>query len=114
MFEGLFPWLPLGLLFVAPFFDPRRPFRLLHLDLLVLASIGGLFLVADSRDAGTGWYTAVPLLAAPGLAYLGARMLFEGVRPRRSREPLVPYVPVTWLIVAVVILAGARVGYALI
>jgi hypothetical protein len=113
LFEGLFPWLPLGLLFVAPFFDPRRPFRLLHLDLLVLASIGGLFLVAYSRETGPGWYTAVPLLGAPGLAYLGARMLFEGVRPRGRPEPLVPYVPVKWLIVAVVILAGARVGYAL-
>jgi hypothetical protein len=113
LFEGFFPWLPLGVLFVAPFFDPRRPFRLLHLDLLVLASLGGLFLVAYSRDAGPGWYTAVPLLAAPGLVYLGARMLFEGARPRARREPLVPYMPTTWLIVAVVILAGARVGYAL-
>ena len=29
-------WLPLCLLFLAPFFDPRRPLRLVHLDLLVL------------------------------------------------------------------------------
>ena len=33
-------WLPLCLLFCAPFFDPRRPFRLLHLDLLVLVGLG--------------------------------------------------------------------------
>ena len=33
-------WLPLCLLFLAPFFDPRRPFRLLHLDLLVLLGLG--------------------------------------------------------------------------
>jgi hypothetical protein len=33
-------WIPLCLLFLAPFFDPRRPFRLLHLDLLVLLSFG--------------------------------------------------------------------------
>src|SRR5207247_5012780 len=33
-------WLPLALLFVVPFFDPRRPLRLLHLDLLVLLALG--------------------------------------------------------------------------
>src|SRR5215210_6685972 len=33
-------WLPLCLLFCAPFIDPRRPFRLLHLDLLVLLGLG--------------------------------------------------------------------------
>ena len=38
-FEKWYVWLPLCLLFVAPFFDPRRPLRMLHLDLLVL--VGG-------------------------------------------------------------------------
>ena len=33
-------WLPLCLLFLAPFFDPRRPLRLVHLDLLVLLGLG--------------------------------------------------------------------------
>ena len=33
-------WLPLALLFLAPFVDPRRPFRLLHLDLAVLLGFG--------------------------------------------------------------------------
>ena len=33
-------WIPLCLLFVAPFLDFRRPFRLLHLDLLVLLGLG--------------------------------------------------------------------------
>ena len=33
-------WLPLALLFVAPFVDPRRPRRLLHLDLAVLLLFG--------------------------------------------------------------------------
>ena len=33
-------WIPLCVLFVAPFFDPRRPLRLLHLDLLVLLAFG--------------------------------------------------------------------------
>src|ERR671932_738412 len=33
-------WIPLTVLFVLPFVDPRRPLRLLHLDLLVLAAFG--------------------------------------------------------------------------
>ena len=32
-------WLPLCLAFFAPFFDPRRPLRLLHLDLLALVGV---------------------------------------------------------------------------
>ncbi|MDX6666677.1 MAG: hypothetical protein QOK04_57, partial [Solirubrobacteraceae bacterium] len=35
---ALYIWLPLCVLFVVPFLDLRRPFRLLHLDLLVLVS----------------------------------------------------------------------------
>jgi len=42
-------WIPLTLLFVAPFVDPRRPLRMLHLDLLVLVSFG--FSVAFFNDA---------------------------------------------------------------
>ena len=34
--NALYLWLPLSLLFLVPFVTPRRPFRLLHLDLLVL------------------------------------------------------------------------------
>src|SRR5213083_1035378 len=33
-------WLPLCLLFILPFLDPKRPYRLLHLDLLVLLGFG--------------------------------------------------------------------------
>jgi hypothetical protein len=41
-------WLPLCLMFVLPFVDPRRPFRLLHLDLLVL--VGALALLLRARE----------------------------------------------------------------
>src|SRR6187402_818695 len=34
--SSLWLWLPLCVLFLAPFVDPRRPFRLVHLDLLAL------------------------------------------------------------------------------
>ena len=33
-------WIPLCVLFLVPFVDLRRPFRLLHLDLLVLLGFG--------------------------------------------------------------------------
>ena len=33
-------WLPLALIFVGAFFDRRRPWRLLHLDLLAIVALG--------------------------------------------------------------------------
>ncbi|HEX8854075.1 MAG TPA: hypothetical protein VF752_00620 [Thermoleophilaceae bacterium] len=73
-------WLPLCLLFVLPFIDPRRPFRLLHLDLLVLVAGLGLshfFFERGNIDA------SVPLVY-PVLAYVLARMLYAGLRPSRT------------------------------
>src|SRR5204862_6536225 len=37
--NALYIWIPLLVLFVVPFVDWRRPFRLRHLDLLVLCSL---------------------------------------------------------------------------
>ena len=42
-------WIPLCLLFLAPFVDLRRPFRLLHLDLLVLLALRRLARVLQPR-----------------------------------------------------------------
>ncbi len=42
-------WIPLCLLFLAPFIDPRRPFRLLHLDLLVHARVRRVALLLQPR-----------------------------------------------------------------
>jgi hypothetical protein len=100
------PWvlIPLGLLFLAPFVDPRRPFRLLHLDLLVLLAFGISHVLFNAGRIGT----SVPLVY-PVLAYLLVRMLLAGFRPRGSPGRLVPLVPVAWLAVATVVLFGARV-----
>ena len=85
-FDAWYIWLPLCLLFVAPFFDPRRPFRMLHLDLLVLlGGFGVSHFFFNKGEIGT----SVPLVY-PVLAYLLARMLVAGLRPRRTGEPLVP------------------------
>ena len=98
-------WIPLCLLFLAPFFDPRRPFRLLHLDLLVLVAFGASHVFFNRGEVGV----SAPL-AYPVLLYLLVRLLVAGFRPRERGEWLVPVVPVAWLAVATVFLVGFRVG----
>ncbi|HEV2723124.1 MAG TPA: hypothetical protein VGV10_00680, partial [Thermoleophilaceae bacterium] len=98
-------WIPLCLLFLAPFIDPRRPFRVLHLDLLVLVSFGASHVFFNRGDIGV----SVPLVY-PVLLYLLVRLLVAGFRPRERREWLVPVVPVKWLAIALVFLVGFRVG----
>jgi hypothetical protein len=80
--NALYVWLPLCLLFVLPFVNLRRPFSLLHLDLLVLLS----FSVSLAFFNNARIYASVPL-AYPSLLYLLARMLALA-RPGRSRRKL--------------------------
>ena len=75
-------WIPLCLLFLAPFVDLRRPFRLLHLDLLVLVAFGASHVFFNRGEIGV----SVPLVY-PVLLYLLVRMLFAGFRPRERRGP---------------------------
>jgi len=102
-------WMPLTLLFVVPFVDPRRLWRALHLDLLVLAAFG--VSVAFFNDANID--VSVPLVY-PLLVYLLARMLWIGLRrpaPGSTEgAPLRLLVPVQWLAVALVFLTGFRIG----
>jgi hypothetical protein len=112
-YEGAFgrkwnsPWLlvPLGLLFLLPFVDFRRPFRLLHLDLLALLAFGVSHLFFNRGEIGV----SVPL-AYPVLAYLLGRMLWEGARRRRRAGPLVPHVPARVVLGAIAFLVGFRIG----
>ena len=90
-------WIPLGLLFLLPFVDFRRPLRLLHLDLLVLLGFGVSHVFFNRGDIGV----SVPL-AYPVLLYVMARMLWEGWRRRERAGALVPHVPLRYL------LLGAR------
>jgi hypothetical protein len=98
-------WIPLCVLFVAPFFHWRRPFRMLHLDLLVLLSFGVSHIFFNRGEIST----SVPLVY-PVLLYLLARMAWIGFRPRARQEKLVPKVPVVWLAMALVFLVGFRVA----
>jgi hypothetical protein len=98
-------WIPLTLLFVAPFVDVRRPLRVRHLDLLVLSAFG--VSVAFFNDANIGM--SVPL-AYPLLVYLLGRMLWIGLRRSRDPDPLRLMVPVSWLVIGLVFLVGFRIG----
>jgi hypothetical protein len=108
--NALYIWIPLCVLFFVPFLDWRKPFRLLHLDLLVLLS----FSVSLAYFNHGRIYTSTPLVYPP-LVYLLVRMLAlarVGRRraalgePRRMRL----LVPTPVLAVGVVFLIGFRVG----
>jgi hypothetical protein len=98
-------WIPLCLLFLLPFVDFRRPFRLLHLDLLVLLGLGVSLNFLNRAEL-----TASVALVYPVLGYVLVRMLVAGLRPRERPGPLLPWVGVKALIVAALALACARVA----
>jgi len=98
-------WLSLCVLFVLPFVDPRRPLRLLHLDLLVLLSFGisQAFFNAAKIELSVA-------LVYPVLGYILVRMLVAAWRPSRPRGPLVPFAPPAALALGLVLLLGLRIG----
>lgn len=97
-------WIPLSVLFVLPFVDPRRPLRWLHLDLLVLSAFS--VSLAFFNDANVD--TSVPIVY-PLLVYLLVRMLTVALR-RGPVDPVRLLVPASWLAVAAVFLLGFRIG----
>lgn len=103
-------WIPMTLLFLAPFLGPRRGWRpsWLMLDVSVLAAFG--ISVAYFNDAQID--VAVPL-EYPLIAYVLLRMLWVGLRTRPERDrrgPLPTAIPVGALAVILVFLVGFRVG----
>ncbi|MFL5841053.1 MAG: glycosyltransferase 87 family protein [Thermoleophilaceae bacterium] len=86
--DSLWVWLPLCLLFVAPFIDPRRPLRRVHFEILLflLFVLGHTFVV---RGELSNWL----LVAYPALGLLLARLLVAATGRDRSEERLVPFVP---------------------
>jgi hypothetical protein len=114
--NALYVWLPLCVLFVAPFFPwPRLRRRnrrragarwsLLHLDLLVMLSFSISLALFNHATIGL----STPLIYPP-LLYLLARMLLLAFGRGRPRRPLRLAVRVSWLAVAVLFLVGFRVG----
>jgi hypothetical protein len=79
--DALYVWLPLCFLFLAPFFDWRRPWAIRNLDLLALTSLSISLAFFNHADINT----SVPLVYPP-LAYLLGRLLWIA-RPRAARQP---------------------------
>jgi hypothetical protein len=114
--NALYVWLPLCLVFLAPFLPwPRRRggrwvrvrggWSLLHLDLLVLLGFSISLALFDHAQIGL----SVPLLY-PFLIYLMVRMLLLAFGKGRPRRPLPLRIPVGWLAIATVFLVGFRIG----
>ncbi|MBA2240940.1 MAG: hypothetical protein H0W09_06820 [Solirubrobacterales bacterium] len=98
-------WIGLSLLFCLPFVDPRRPFRLLHLDLLALVGLGASLALYNQAEI-----TASVALTLPVLGYLLGRSLWTGLRPQPQSGPLVPIVGVRVLAILALALGAGRIG----
>jgi hypothetical protein len=99
-------WLPLCVLFLVPFVDPRRPLRLIHLDLLALLgfSVSLFFFNKAKIELSVG-------LVYPVLAYLFVRMLIAGFRPTDRRDRLLPVAPRGLLVAGIVALVAFHTAY---
>lgn len=102
-------WLPICLLFLLPFFDPRRPFRLLHLDLLVLVAGFGLSHYFFNRGRPD---VSVPLVY-PFLIYIAVRLLYAGFAPRRRAGPLIPLLTTRALLLLVITAIALRILFGI-
>ncbi|MGH2982855.1 MAG: hypothetical protein ACRDK5_01155 [Solirubrobacterales bacterium] len=101
-------WLPLCVLFLAPFVDPRRPLRLIHLDLLALLGFSASLFFFNKGDIDL----SVPLVY-PVLAYVFIRMLIAGFRPAESGDRLLPLLSRNWLVAGVVALVALHAGWVI-
>jgi hypothetical protein len=96
-------WLPLCAVFVLGLLDWRRPFRIAHVDLVVIVAGFGLSHYFFNRgEIGI----SVPL-AYPPLLYLLGRALWVAFR---GGAGLGPSAPALWLAVLTLLLVGVRVG----
>ena len=102
----LWIWLPLCVLFLAPFVDPRRPLRLIHLDLLALLGFSVSLALFNHAKI-----EASVVLVYPVLAYVFVRMLIAGFRPVETRDRLLPFAPRGLLVAGIVALVAFHTVY---
>jgi hypothetical protein len=98
-------WIPLCILFVAPFVPWRRRPSLWHLDLLVLSSFSISLAFFNHSEIGL----SVPLVYPP-LIYLMLRLFFLANGRGIPRRPLSTVVPTSWLAIGTVFLMAFRIG----
>jgi hypothetical protein len=103
--NALYVWVPLCVLFIAPFLPWRRRPGWLHLDLLVLLAFSVSLAFFNHGRIGL----STPLIY-PLMIYLLVRMLLVARRGPLA-EPLRLLVPVRWLAVGLVLLTVFRVGF---
>jgi Glycosyltransferase family 87 len=104
-------FLLLAVAFVVPLLDVRRPARMVHLDLLVLA-FAPLYYVRRMDQASPSLRSAV-LLTTAGLVYLFARLSLLAFRPARPYRPLVASVPVPLVGLCAATLLGLQLLFPL-
>lgn len=97
-------WIPLALIFLLSLLDFRRPWRIVHLDLLVLLSFGVSHVFFNNAEIGV----SVPLYYPP-LLYLLGRMLWIGFRGGEPLDPSLGRGGLKWLVILCVLLAVFRV-----
>jgi len=109
-------WIPLCVLFIAPFLPwrrrrlpggghERRAWSLLHVDLLALLGLSISLALFNHAKIGLSTPAIYPFML-----YLLVRMLLLGFGRGRPRKPLRVFVPVSWLAIGVIFLVGFRVG----
>jgi hypothetical protein len=101
-------WLPLSVAFLVPFVDPRRPRRLIHLDLLALLGFSVSLFFFNKGDIDL----SVPLVY-PVLAYVFIRMLIAGFMPAESHDRLLPLVSPNWLVAGIAALVALHAGWVI-
>jgi hypothetical protein len=100
-----FLWLPLCVLFVAPFLPWRKRPSLLHLDLLVLLAFSVSLAFFNHGKIGL----SVPLIY-PFMVYLMVRLTLLAFGKGVPREPLRTICPVPWLWVGIIFLEAFRIA----
>jgi hypothetical protein len=100
-----FLWLPLCVLFVAPFLPWRRKPTLLHLDLLVLLGFSVSLAFFNHGKIGL----SVPLIY-PFMLYLMVRLTLLAFGKGVPRAPLRTICPVPWLWVGIIFLEAFRIA----
>ncbi|HYZ81585.1 MAG TPA: glycosyltransferase family 87 protein [Solirubrobacteraceae bacterium] len=98
-------WVPLCLLFAAPFIPWHRKPSLWHLDILVLESFSISLAFFNNAKIGL----SVPLVYPP-LIYLLVRLLMIANGRGRPRRPLTTIAPTSWLAIGTVFLMAFRIG----
>jgi Glycosyltransferase family 87 len=107
-FDSWWVVVPFSVLFMLPFLNPRRLWRLVHLDALALLS----FLVSYGLFDDAHLQTAV-WLAYPPLIYLLLRMIWIGVRGRTDDTRLSPLFSSRVLFIGLLVLVGGRIALSL-